>query len=153
VGERLSAPGGSPAAPLDIALGGPRPPTPSSPSLWVPSTDDPGHSRGQEGGGSTGLFAAASFGQSHFGAPLDRRLFSAEDADSPWTFSVPRRAFTEPRRPLTLPWSLTGTPESSSVSPDVLSLFGVDPFGLTPGARTLRLSLLFTNPLGLANGD
>jgi hypothetical protein len=69
-----------------------------------------------------GLFAATSFGQSRFDAPLDRRLFSAEDADPPWTFSVPRRAFTESCRPLTLPWLLTGTPESSSVSPDVLSL-------------------------------
>jgi hypothetical protein len=28
-----------------------------------------------------------SFGRSTCGAPLDQHLFSAEDADSPWTFS------------------------------------------------------------------
>jgi hypothetical protein len=33
------------------------------------------------------LFAVTSFGHARFGAPLDRRLFSVEDADSPWTFS------------------------------------------------------------------
>jgi hypothetical protein len=33
-------------------------------------TGDPGHSRGQEGGGSTELFAAVSFGRSRSGAPL-----------------------------------------------------------------------------------
>jgi hypothetical protein len=49
---------------------------------------DPGRSRGQEGGGSAKLFAVASFGRSSPGTPLDRRLFSVEDADSPWTFSV-----------------------------------------------------------------
>ena len=41
-------------------------------------TCDPGHSRGQEGGGSTELFAAVSFGRSCSGAPLTD------------TFSVPR---------------------------------------------------------------
>jgi len=50
-------------------------------------TGDPGHSRGQEGGGSTELFAAVSFGRSRSGAPLVRRLFSAEDANPPWSFS------------------------------------------------------------------
>jgi hypothetical protein len=48
---------------------------------------DPGHSRDQRGGESAELFAAASFGRAGPGAPLDRRLFSAEDADSPWSFS------------------------------------------------------------------
>ena len=59
----------------------------------------PGHSRGQEGGGSTELFAAVSFGRSLSGAPLDRRLFSVEDANSPRALLGPRGAFTRPRRP------------------------------------------------------
>jgi len=63
----------------------------------------------------------ASFGRSRSGAPLVRRLFRAEDANSPWSFSEPRRAFTEPCRPLTLPWSPARTPESVSfVPPDAL---------------------------------
>jgi hypothetical protein len=33
------------------------------------------------------LFAAISFSRTPCGAPLDRHLFSAEDANSPWTFS------------------------------------------------------------------
>jgi hypothetical protein len=33
------------------------------------------------------LFAVTSFGRARSGAPLDRRLFSVEDADSPWAFS------------------------------------------------------------------
>ena len=68
---------------------GRRPSAPSSQSSQVSSFfyPRPGHSRGQEGGGSTELFAAVSFGRSRSGAPLDRRLFSAEDANSPWTFS------------------------------------------------------------------
>jgi len=48
---------------------------------------DPGHSRDQEGGESTELFAAVSFSRAKLGAPLDRRLFSAEDADSARPFS------------------------------------------------------------------
>ena len=59
----------------------------------------PGHSRGQEGGGSTELFAAVSLGRSRSGAPLDRRLFSVEDANSPRALLGPRGAFTRPRRP------------------------------------------------------
>jgi hypothetical protein len=50
-------------------------------------TCSPGRSRGQERGRSTELFAAVSFDRSRFGAPLVRRLFSAEDANSPWSFS------------------------------------------------------------------
>jgi hypothetical protein len=64
--------------------------------------------------------SVTSFGRFRFGAPLVRRLFSAEDADRPWTFSDPRSAFTEPTRPLTLSLSLVGTPESVSEPPDVL---------------------------------
>jgi hypothetical protein len=48
---------------------------------------DPGHSRGQEGGRSTKLFAVVSFNRSRCGAPLDRRLCNVEDANSPWSFS------------------------------------------------------------------
>src|SRR5436190_1044443 len=48
---------------------------------------DPGHSRGQEGGRSTKLFAVVSFNRSLCGAPLDQRLCNVEDANSPWTFS------------------------------------------------------------------
>jgi hypothetical protein len=50
-----------------------------------------------------------------------RRLFNAEDTNSPRTFSDPRGAFTEPCRPLTLSLSLLGTPESVSVPPDPLA--------------------------------
>jgi hypothetical protein len=77
-------------------------------------TCDPGRSRGQGGGGSTELFAAASFGRSRLGAPLDRRLFSAEDADSPRTFSV--LVLPSPNRVdhLMFSSSLPGTPEQLS---------------------------------------
>jgi hypothetical protein len=69
------------------------------------------------------LFATASFSQSRSRrtAHFVRRLFSVEDTDSPRTFSVPRGAFTEPCRPLTLSWSPAGTPESVSVPPDPLA--------------------------------
>jgi hypothetical protein len=75
---------------------------------------DPGRSRGQEGGGSTELFAAVSFGQSRSGAPLDPRLFSAEDANEPRTFSD-----LDPPSPnrvdhLTFSLSPAGTPDRLS---------------------------------------
>jgi len=64
------------------------------------------------------LFACISFGRSRSGAPLDRRLYSVEDANSPRAFLVPRRAFTVPCRPLTFPLSPAGTTESVSEPPD-----------------------------------
>jgi len=54
--------------------------------VWV-STLDPGHSRGQERGAIDEAVSFTSFGRSILGAPLDRHLFSAEDADSPRAFS------------------------------------------------------------------
>jgi hypothetical protein len=54
----------------------------------VPSFYDPSHSRGQEGGGSTKRLAPSASASHGPGAPLGvRRLFSAEDANSPWCFS------------------------------------------------------------------
>jgi len=79
---------GSPSAPLDIASGGHSPACAIVAFVLGAFSHDPGHSRGQGGGGSTKLFAVVSFGRSRSGAPLDRRHFSAEDADSPRTFSV-----------------------------------------------------------------
>jgi hypothetical protein len=50
-------------------------------------TNDPGHSRGQERGAIDEAVSFTSFDRSIRGAPLDRRLFNVEDANSPWTFS------------------------------------------------------------------
>jgi hypothetical protein len=77
----------------------------------------PGHSRGQEGGGSTELFAAVSFGRSRFGAPLDRRLFSVEDADSPWAFSDLVEPSPNRVDHLMLSLSLVGTPDQPLCRP------------------------------------
>ena len=99
VGERLSARFRLGGRPVGRCVSGP---SPSCAIVVICSgalSDDPGHSRGQEGGGSTELFAAVSFGRSRSGAPLDRRLFSVEDANSPRALLGPRGAFTEPRRP------------------------------------------------------
>jgi hypothetical protein len=59
--------------------------------MRVPSLD-PGRSRGQEGGAVDEAIRLASFDRSTCDAPLDRRLFSVEDASPPRTFSV----FVEP---------------------------------------------------------
>jgi hypothetical protein len=49
---------------------------------------DPDHSRGQKGGESTKLFAVVSFGRIAMRRTSETDAFSsAEDADSPWTFS------------------------------------------------------------------
>jgi len=90
---------------------GRRPSAPSSQSSQVSSIYGPGHSRGQEGGESTELFAAVSFGRSRSGAPLDRRLFSAEDANSPWTFSDLVEPSPNRVDHLMLSLSLAGTPD------------------------------------------
>ena len=45
-----------------------------------------------------------------------RHLFSAEDANSSWSFE-PRGAFTKPRRPLTFSWSLEDTPDQPLCRP------------------------------------
>ena len=66
------------------------------------STCDPGRSRGQEGGGSAELFAAASFRRSRSGAPLRPTPFQRRGCELPLVLLGPRRAFTEPRRHLTL---------------------------------------------------
>ena len=82
---------------------------------------DPDHSRGQEGGGSTELFAAVSFGRARLGAPLDRRLFSVEDANSPRALLGPRGAFTRPRRPSDALFVTRRHVRSASVPTDPLS--------------------------------
>jgi len=78
---------GSMAAPLDCASGGRRLAAPPSSSIVGCPHCDPGHSRGQEGGAVDEAVSFTSFDRSTRGAPLDRRLFSVEDANSPWTFS------------------------------------------------------------------
>jgi hypothetical protein len=78
---------------------------------------DPGHSRGQEGGGSTKLFACVSFGRSRSGAPLDRRLFSVEDANSPWAFSDLVEPSPNHVDHLMFPLSLVGTPDQPLCRP------------------------------------
>jgi len=72
---------------------------------------DPGHSRGRKGGESTKLFAVVSFGRSRCGAPLDRRLFSVEDADPSWTFSDLGEPSPNRADPLMFSLSLAGTPD------------------------------------------
>ena len=47
----------------------------------------PGRSRGQEGGAIGEAVSSTSFGETVCGAPLCQRLFSAEDANSPRSFS------------------------------------------------------------------
>jgi hypothetical protein len=87
VGERLSARFRLYGRPVGRCVSGPSPVSAIVAIKTGALTGGPGHSRGQEGGGSTELFAAVSFGRSRSGAPLDRRLFSVEDANSSWTFS------------------------------------------------------------------
>ena len=99
VGERLSARFRLGGRPVGRCVSGPSPSCAIVVIFSGALTCDPDHSRGQEGGGSTELFAAVSFGRSRSGAPLDRRLFSVEDANSPRALLGPRGAFTEPRRP------------------------------------------------------
>jgi len=81
----------------------------------------PGRSRGQEGGAVGEAVSSTSFGETACGAPLSRRLFSAEDADSPRTFSDLVEPSPNDHLPLTLSWSPAGTPESVSEPPDALS--------------------------------
>jgi hypothetical protein len=111
VGERLSARFRLYGRPVGRCVSGPSPGCAIVVIISGALTYQPGHSRGQEGGGSTELFAAVSFGQSLSGAPLDRRLFSAEDADSPWSFS--NLVEPSPNRVdhLMLSLSLVGTPD------------------------------------------
>jgi hypothetical protein len=78
---------------------------------------DPDHSRGQEGGESTKLFAVVSFGRSRSGAPLDRRLFSVEDANSSWTFSDLGEPSPNHVDHLMLSLSLAGTPDQPLCRP------------------------------------
>jgi hypothetical protein len=80
-GSVLALVSGSVAAPLDVASEGRRPSAPSSLRCGCPRYG-PGHSRGQERGGSTELFAAVSFGRSRFGAPLTD-AFSASRMRTP----------------------------------------------------------------------
>jgi len=47
----------------------------------------PGRSRGQEGGAIGEAVSSTSFGETMAGAPLNRRLFSAEDANPSRSFS------------------------------------------------------------------
>jgi hypothetical protein len=101
-------------------------------------TCDPGHSRGQEGGGSTELFAAVSFGRSRPGAPLTV------------TFSVPR--MRTPLGPSRTSWSLHRTASTSdilmvtrrhtrpaSVPPDALSAVTLRPLSETEGRAEIDL--------------
>lgn len=91
----------------------------------MPSTNDPDHSRDQRGGGSTELFAAASFGRISTRRTSLPTPFQCRGCELPVDLLGPCGAFTEPSRPLTFSLSPTGTPESSSFSPDVLSIAGM----------------------------
>jgi hypothetical protein len=95
-------------------------------------TCDPGHSRGQEGGGSAGLFAFASFGQSRVGAPLA----DAFSASRMRTFLEPSRSSKSVYRTVStsdIPWLLTDTPESVSVTARCASLVGATLAGYADG--------------------
>jgi hypothetical protein len=65
----------------------------------VSPLSDPGHSRGQEGGGSVELFAATSFGRSRLGAPSGPTSFQRRGCGQPSGLLSLRAAFTEPCRP------------------------------------------------------
>lgn len=84
---------------MDTASVGRRPPAPSSSSESGALTSDPGHSRGQEGGGSIELFAAISFGRSRLGAPSGPSPFQRGGCEQPSGLVDLRAAFTEPCRP------------------------------------------------------
>jgi len=110
---------------------------------------DPGHSRGQEGGGSTKLFAVVSFGRSRSGAPLDRRLFRVEDANPSWTFSDLGEPSPNRVDHLMFPLSLVGTPDQPLCRPM-----------RCPSARSnfrwvveLRLNLRAEGPLHRLTGE
>jgi hypothetical protein len=121
-GSSLALRCGSSAAPLDVASGG-HPPACATVVLVAGCPHSiPGRSRGQEGGAIDEAVSLISFGQSTRGAPLDRRLFSVEDADPSRTFSVLGEPSPNAAVPLTLSWSPAGTPESVSVPPDALSV-------------------------------
>jgi hypothetical protein len=75
------------------------PTAPSSSSESGALTGDPGHSRGQEGGGSIELFAAISFGRSRLGAPSGPTPFQRGGCGQPSGLVDLRAAFTEPCRP------------------------------------------------------
>jgi hypothetical protein len=66
-------------------------------------------------------FSVVSFGRAHLGAPLDRRLFSVEDANSPRTFSDLVEPSPNRVVPLTFLLSLSGTPDRHSLPTDALS--------------------------------
>jgi len=100
---------------------GRRPSAPSSQSSQVPSIYGPGHSRGQEGGGSTELFAAVSFGRSRSGAPLRPTPFQRRGCELPLDLLGPRGAFTEPCRPSDVLLVTRGHARSASVPTDALS--------------------------------
>lgn len=82
---------------------------------------NPGDSRHQRRGGSTELFAAASFSRSTTRRTSRPTPFQRRGCGLPVDLLGPCGAFTEPCRPLAFPLSPAGTPESKSFSPDVLS--------------------------------
>jgi hypothetical protein len=67
-----------------------------------------------------------------------RHLFSAEDANSSWSFG-PRGAFTEPRRPLTFSWSLEGTPDQPLCRPMRCPSHAAISFEKADGATEIHL--------------
>jgi len=117
VGERLSARYRLSGPPVGRCVSGPSPVTANVALRSGALTYEPGHTRGQEGGGSTELFAAVSFGGSRSGAPLDRRLFSVEDANSSWTFSDLGEPSPNRVHHLMLSLSLVGTPDQPLCRP------------------------------------
>ena len=126
---------------------GRRPSAPSSQSSQVSSFfyPRPGHSRGQEGGGSTELFAAVSFGRSRSGAPLRPTPFQRRGCELPLDLLGPRGAFTEPCRPSDVLLVTRGHARPASVLTDALS---ASPAKTPCDARlmSLRLNLRAEGP-------
>jgi len=69
------------------------------------------------------LFAATSFGRIATRRTSETDAFQRRGCELPVDLLGPCGAFTESCRPLTFSLSPTGTPESKSFSPDVLSIY------------------------------
>jgi len=79
----------------------------------------------REGEGRRSYSLPPASAESRFGAPLRPTPFQRRGCELPVVLLGPCGAFTESCRPLTFSLSPTGTPESKSFSPDVLSIAGM----------------------------
>jgi hypothetical protein len=101
---------------LDSASEGRRPSAPSSPSLGVPSAI-PAIRVARKGEGRRSYSLPSASGRSRLGAPLDRRLFSVEDANPSWTFSDLGEPSPNRLDPLMFRLSSVGTPDQPLCQP------------------------------------